>query len=345
MKAIKYHGVGNLEYAEIDRPAVVPGTVLVKIVYCGICGTDVHAYKTPGIFDWELVLGHEMVGIVEEVGAGVTNVRPGDRVAVGPPGDCGSCYQCNTGHPNVCGNAFPHTMGIGPGTQGGYAEYVLSRHPANELFLIPEGMDMEQAALFDVIGVGFHAVRRSELRLGGTAVIVGCGSIGLSVIQAARLAGARTVIAFDISKNRRELAVKAGADYAFDSSSEEDLAAAHGLLAHEGGAHVCFEAAGHPSSMALCADLCMAGGQVLVVGSDGRPYELVSAALGPRELDFKLSFTYTKEEIHMLFEMISTGKWSTEVYSLKKAPLSQGIEMVQALADGTLDVARVLLEP
>lgn len=345
MKAVKYHGPGNLEYVDIPIPEVTEGTVLVKIVYCGMCGTDIHAYKMPGIFDWELVPGHEPVGIVEKVGAGVTNVKVGDRVAIGPPGDCGECYACNTGHPNVCANAFPSTLGIGPGTQGAYAEYILSKHPQNELFLIPDGVEMEQAVLFDVIGVGFHAVRRSELQLGENAVVTGCGSIGLSVIQAAKMAGARNVIAFDMNEHRRMVALQAGADYAFDPNLKEDVEKVKKLLSHEGGAHVCFEAAGHPTSTELCANLCMSGGQVLIVGSDGRPYELVSAALGPREIDFKLSFTYTKEEIYMLFQLISTGKWKTDIYSIEKAPLSNAIEKMEQLANGKLDVARVLLMP
>ena len=185
MKAIKYHGVRNLELVDIKKPKAGPGQVLVKVVYCGMCGTDIHAYTTPGIFDWELILGHESVGIVEEVGEGVTCVKAGDRVAVGPPGDCGHCYACNTGHPNICANAFPNTLGIGPGTQGAYAEYVLSHYPENELFPIPEQMSWEQAVLFDVIGVGFHSVRRSELKIGDDVVVTGCGSIGLAAIQSA----------------------------------------------------------------------------------------------------------------------------------------------------------------
>lgn len=345
MKAVKYCGVGHLEYVDIEKPRAAAGQVLVKIVYCGICGTDVHAYRTPGIFDWELVLGHEAVGIVEEVGDGVTNVKVGDRVAVGPPGDCGDCYSCNTGHPNTCAHAFPETLGIGPGTQGAYAEYVLSKHPENELFAIPESMAMEQAVLFDVIGVGFHAVRRSDMRVGDDVVVSGCGSIGLSVIQAAKLAGAKHLIAFDVSEAGRARARAAGADYAFDPGCVSDMERAKGLLAHTNGAQVSFEAAGHPDSVAQCVDLTMANGQVMIVGSDGRAYGLVSAALGPRELDLKFSFTYTKEEIHTLFELIAAGKWSTEIYTIEKAPLSEAVGMVEKLAAGELDVARVLLEP
>ncbi len=345
MRAVKYKGVHNLELIDIDKPEAGPGQVLVKVVYCGICGTDVHAYNMPGIFDWELIPGHESVGIVEEVGEGVTCVKIGDRVAIGPPGDCGECYSCNTGHPNTCANAFPNTLGIGPGTQGAYAEYVLSKHPQNELFKLPKDMKFEQAVLFDVLGVGFHAVRRSELKVGDNVVVSGCGSIGLSIIQTAKMAGAGNLIAFDLLETKRELAKKAGADYAFDPSNEDDLKQAHDILSHTGGAQVTFEAAGHPDSVKTCVSYTMPNGQMMIVGSDGRAYEMVTAALGPMEYDFKFSFTYTKEEIYTLFELISMGKFSTDLYTLQKVQLEEAEHKIIQLSRGELDVARVLLMP
>ena len=344
MKAIKYKGVKNLELVNIDKPTAGPGQVLVKILFCGICGTDMHAYNHPGIFDWELVLGHEAVGIVEEVGEGVDCVAVGDRVAVGPPGDCGSCYSCNTGHPNTCANAFPNTLGIGPGTQGAYAEYVLSKFPQNELFKIPEGMAEEQAVLFDLLGVGFHAVRRSELKLGDTAVVFGCGSIGLSAIQSAKLAGARLVIAFDTKEATHKRAYDSGADYVFVPNAE-NMAKAKELLAHQGGAQVVFEAAGNVHALEGCIDMCMPNGQIMLIGNDGAPFGLVTAALGPMEYDLKFSFTYTKEEIHMLFEMIGSGKFKTDMFETMKAPLEDAEKMIIAQTSGEVDVARVLLVP
>lgn len=345
MRAVKYHGVHNLELIDIEKPKAGPGEVLVRVKYCGICGTDVHAYHMPGIFNWELIPGHEGVGTVEEIGDGVEGFAVGDRVAVGPPGDCGNCYSCNTGHPNTCVNAFPNTLGIGPETQGAYAEYVVSHYPQNELFRIPDEMKMEQAVLFDVLGVGFHAVRRSELRAGDNAVVTGCGSIGLSVIQTAKLAGARNIIALDFLDSKRKLALQAGADYALDPSKEEDMRKAHEILVHEGGAHVSFEAAGHPDSIKTCIECTMPNGQVMLVGSDGRPYELVTAALSPTEIDLKFSFTYTKEEIYMLFQLISAGKFPTDFYSIEKAKLEDAEKKIIQLSRGELDVARVLLTP
>lgn len=345
MKAIRYYGPRNLELLDIPVPSPGPGEVLVKIAYCGICGTDIHAYQMEGIFDWELIPGHEPVGIVAEVGAGVDCVKPGDRVAIGPPGDCGACYSCNSGNPNTCSHAFPNTMGIGPGTQGAYAQYVLSKFPQNELFLIPDGLPMEDAVLFDVLGVGFHAVRRSEMRVGDSIVVSGCGSIGLSVIQFASLAGAARLIAFDPNPIRREVAKSCGADYVFDPSCPEDMEAAKALLTQASGAQVCFEAAGHPSSIDTCVSLCMPSGQIMLIGNDGRPYSMVTSALGPHQYDFKFTFTYTKEEIAMLFDLMHSGKLNVSYYTRVKAPLEDAINKLEELSAGKLDVARVLLTP
>lgn len=345
MKAIKYHGPRNVEMVDIPKPQAGPGQVVVKIAYCGICGTDVHAYSMEGIFNWELVLGHEAVGYVDQIGEGVTHVKVGDRVAVGPPGDCGICYSCNSGNPNTCVNGFPNTLGIGPNTQGAYAEYVLSKFPNNELFVIPTEVTFEQAVLFDVLGVGFHAVRRSAMRVGDSVVVSGCGSIGLSALQTAKLAGPTHLIAFDPLESKRKLALEVGADYAFDPANEQDLAKAKELLSQANGAQVCFEAAGHPSSVQTCIDLCMPSGQVILIGNDGRPYQMVTAALGHRQLDLKFTFIYSKEEITMLFNLIRLGKIDTKPYSILKAPLEDAVNKLEAIATGKLEVARVLLMP
>ena len=345
MKAVKYKGPKDLEFVDIPRPEATPGYVLVKVGYCGICGTDIHAYQMPGIFDWELILGHEAVGYVEEVGEGIDCVKVGDRVAVGPPGDCGHCYSCNTGNPNTCVNAFPNTLGIGPGTQGAYAEYVLSKFPQNELFKIPDGVTFEQAVLFDVLGVGLHAVRRSDMRVGDNIVVSGSGSIGLAVIQAIKLAGANTLVVFDPLESKRKIALEVGADYAFDPGNKEDVEKVKSMFSHANGAQVCFEAAGYPDSIQTCIDLCMPNGQVMLIGNDSRPYQMITAPLGVQQFDLKFSFTYTKEEITMLFNLISNGKIDTSPYTLEKAPLDQAIQKLDDLASGKLEVARVLLMP
>lgn len=345
MKAIKYYGTRNMKMEEIVKPVPDKNQALVKVVYCGICGTDIHAYSHEGFMDWEMVMGHETVGIVEAIGSDVTCVKVGDRVAVGPPGDCGNCYACNTGHPNICSHAFPNTKGIGPNTQGAFAEYVLAQNPQAELYPIPDALSFESAALFDVMGVGIHAVRASTMHVGDNVVVSGCGSIGLSVIQFANLAGARNLIAFDLNEERRRQAKAAGADYTLDPTNETDCALAQSLLASTGGAQVTFEAAGAAGSVSSCINYTMPGGQVMLIGTDSNPYPLVTAALNPMEYDLKLSFTYTKEEIKMLFDFLSSGKLTTDIYTIQKAPLAEAINKMEQLTSGKLNISRVLLMP
>ena len=345
MKAVKYHGPRNLELIETAIPSPGIGEVLIKIEYCGICGTDIHAYQMEGIFDWELIPGHEGVGIVAQIGEGVDCVSVGDRVAIGPPGDCGDCYSCNTGNPNTCPDAFPNTLGIGPDTKGAFAQYVLSKYPKNELFKIPDEVSLDDAALFDILGVGFHSVRRSNMRVGDSAVVSGCGAIGLSVIQAARLAGAYPIVAFATKAAKRELALACGADYAFDPARAEDISEAKSLLKRTDGAQVCYEAAGSPGSIGTCLELCMPSGQIMMIGTDGRPFPLVTGAVGPRQIDMNFSFTYTKEEIIKVFDLIRSGRLDVSPYTRVKVALEDAVSALEDLATRKLDVARVLLTP
>ena len=117
------------------------------------------------------------------------------------------------------------------------------------------------------------------------------------------------------------------------------------LFRSEGGAHVCYEAAGNVHALYSCFDLCMANGQIISIGSDGNPAELRTSKLGPMEYDLKFSFTYTKEEIYQLFEMICSGQFRLDMFTLHKAPLEEAEQMIIRQAEGELDVARVLLMP
>ena len=138
MKAALYKGPGDVELIDKPKPTAGPGEAVVKVEYCGICGTDVHSYMHAGIISPPTIFGHETVGVVSEVGAGVTNVKVGDRVAVGPPGNCGECFNCLAGRSNICIHGFPRTTGFSPYTDGGYAEYVLARNAAKMCIPLPE---------------------------------------------------------------------------------------------------------------------------------------------------------------------------------------------------------------
>ena len=164
-------------------PHAGPGQMVVKIDYCGVCGTDMEAYRYE-IVKPVIVLGHENVGTVYQVGEGVTRFRVGDKVLCGPPSYCKeSCSACRSGRPNICAHGFGRTNGIG-GPDGGFAEYMLVGDVEHTMIVpIPEGVDPKDAVLFDVICVSLHALRRSNFKFGDTVAVSGTGPIGLAAIQ------------------------------------------------------------------------------------------------------------------------------------------------------------------
>ncbi|MCJ7654964.1 MAG: alcohol dehydrogenase catalytic domain-containing protein, partial [Dehalococcoidia bacterium] len=149
MKVALYEGPKKITLQQRPDPKAGPGEVIVKINYVGICGTDLHAYMhgIPGI-PAGIVLGHENVGTVAEVGAGVAGWKAGDRVIAGPPGPCGECYYCRHGRSNICIHGFERTNGLS--RDGGMAEYMVVKDPANMLYKIPDNVSFEDAVLFDI---------------------------------------------------------------------------------------------------------------------------------------------------------------------------------------------------
>lgn len=250
MKAAMWYGQKDIQVKEIPVPEVTPGTVKIKVEYCGICGSDLHEYLAGPIFipvdqphpvskgKAPIVMGHEFAGEVVEVGEGVTDLKQGDRVCIEPIYHCGECPSCKRGHYNVCEKLG--FLGLSGGS-GGFAEY--SVVPAKFAHKIPDQMTWEQAALVEPTAVAVHAVRQSDLNIGDTVAVFGTGPIGLLVIQAAKAAGASTIIAVEVSKERQEFAKNVGADYVInplESDPVEEIRALTGGL----GVDVTFEVAG-----------------------------------------------------------------------------------------------------
>ena len=250
MKVAVYEGVRSIRLQERPKPKAAPGEVIVKIKYCGICGTDVHAYLHEGLLQPGLVLGHENVGTIEEIGEGVEGWKLGERVIAGPPGLCGECYYCKHGYPSLCETGFIRTNGLAPGHDGGMAEYMRVREPKTILYRIPDGVSFEDAVLLDTIAVGLHGILQSKFQPGDNVVVVGAGAIGLGTIQWLKLSGARHITVLQPSPKKRELALKFGADLALNPLEEGDALQEKIKDLYGGiGADIVFECATHPSRL------------------------------------------------------------------------------------------------
>ena len=227
MRAAVVHSKGDLRLENVPVPDVPRGSIRVRVVACGLCGTDKRIYRVGDYrASYPVIVGHEIAGVVDAVAPGVTSVREGDRVCVAPGHGCGECRMCQTGHPNVCTRPFPS---LGYRVNGGFADYLAV--PENIFRLgfvnpIPEELTFDQASMSEIIACCLNAQRNAPVCAGDVVLIMGAGPAGIIHSQLARLNGARTVIITQRSPERLQMASAAFPVDRVVASLTEDLEAA-----------------------------------------------------------------------------------------------------------------------
>jgi len=216
----RYYGIEDIRTEDLPKPECVPGKVLVRVSYAGICGSDLHIFKK-GMFVVTVpqTMGHEFCGIVEEVGDGVQGFKAGDHVIADPRVTCGKCQWCQEGAYNLC----PELSFIGEICPGSFAEYILI--DAEKLFLVPPELDMRRAALVEPMAVALHVIDQGTITEKDSVGVIGVGPIGLLTIVAARGAGVENITAVDISPARLEIAKKVGASTILNAVPEDSTKA------------------------------------------------------------------------------------------------------------------------
>jgi threonine 3-dehydrogenase len=339
MKAIiKPDRAPGLQLADVAEPEIGPTDVLIRVLRAGICGTDLHIHR------WErwsqkrilppLVLGHEFMGVVEEIGDLVDNVGIGDRVSAESHVVCGHCGLCRTGNGHVCRN----TSIIGVDRNGAFAELVSV--PAKNLIPLPDSSADDHAAVFDPLGNAFHTVLRNDVTA-RNVVIIGCGPIGLFAVGIARAAAAAKVIAIEPLPQRLELAKAMGAHLLLqpgDGVIEEVLEATEGY-----GAEVVCEMSGHPDGIRTAMRVARNGGNVQLLGL---PKDEVSLDLA-HDVIFKGLQVYGVvgrrlfETWHQMRDFLDAGLLDIEPVITHRVPLEDFEDALDAMEDGT--AAKVVL--
>jgi len=274
----KVHEPLTIESVDIDKPW--GREVLVRTAATGVCHSDLHVVDGLGRFplDRPYVLGHEGAGVVEAVGAEVTTLRPGDHVVACLSGFCGSCAQCLAGHPNLCvggvvtraesahprlsqkGQALRQFIGI-----SSYAERMLLHE--NSVVKIDSDLPLDRAALVGcgvLTGVG-AALRTSGLEAGQTVAVFGCGGVGLSIVQGARIGGARQIIGVDVFESKLEMAKRVGATHVVNSAKDDPVNAVRALTGGAGVDHA-FEAVGNATLVRQAIESLAIRGTATIVG-------------------------------------------------------------------------------
>ncbi|MGQ9910559.1 MAG: zinc-dependent alcohol dehydrogenase [Candidatus Flexifilum sp.] len=269
MLAARLHAARDLRVETVPPPPPPgPEYVTIRVSAVGVCGSDLHTYLDGRIGDTTvaqpLILGHEFAGVVEAVGAEARDgldqpLHVGQRVAVDPASPCWRCEFCEAGHPNLCRRL--HFCGLFP-DDGALCERM--NVAARSCFPVPDAITDAGAALLEPLGVAIHAVDLGKIRIGRSAVVIGCGPIGLLIIRLLKLAGADPIFAFDQHPWRVAKALAWGADAAF--TVESDPVSRISQLTGGRGADVVFEAAWADHTIAQAAEMARLGGRVVLVG-------------------------------------------------------------------------------
>lgn len=257
MRAAIMNAPHDMSIGSWQTPTVGAGEVLVSVAAAGVCAGDMYFYlgKNP-YATYPQICGHEIAGVVAEVGKDVTGLEPGMAVVVEPFLGCGRCYPCRVGKPNCCQNLEI----IGVHRPGGFADLVVA--PVTHVHRVPPELDLFQASFAEPVAIGVQAVRRGEVQAGEDVLILGCGPIGLALIEVVKALGA-TPLATDVLPERLATAQQFGAETlpADDQLLERVIARTNGE-----GMPVVIEATGNPRAMEQTVDLVAAGGRIVIVG-------------------------------------------------------------------------------
>lgn len=325
MKAAVFYGKEDLRVEERELPQLKQDEVLVRVHACGICGTDVHIFsgdegaaKTPA----GTVLGHEFAGEIVEVGDAVTGVSVGDRVCIDPNKLCNECYYCKSGVGHFCESM----IGIGTTVDGGFAEYCVV--PATQVYCFPKELSYEAVAMTEPVSCCLHGIDLCDIRPGSTVAVIGCGMIGLLMLQLARLCGASTLIAIEPIAQKREMAFGLGADYALNPMEDDFM---EQLSQVTDRIETVIECVGRTNTVEMAIEIAGNASTVMLFGLTAPEDEVAVKpfALFKKEITLKTSYInpYT---FSRALDLISSGKVDVSSMIYAKCPLE---ELPEILAD------------
>lgn len=307
MRAAILEDAGKIVVKDVPKPSPREEEVLVKVKYCGICGSDLHAYKT-GMYGLGLIMGHEFSGDIVELGSNVKGWDIGDKV-IKKPDSCGECYYCRRGLTNLCEKGVEYGLGIF--SNGAYAEYVVV--PTSGLYKLPEELTYEQGTMVDPLSTPVRAVRFSKMKLADTALVIGAGPLGLLTLQCAKLAGAGAVYVTEKAKKRMELAKKLGADEVLNPD-EVDIRSRILAVTDNRGADVVFECVGVPGTILNAIGTVRNAGKILIEGIFDEDVETRFLDIVLNEIEIRGVFAYDEQDYGCAVELIR--KKSVDVDSL-----------------------------
>jgi threonine dehydrogenase-like Zn-dependent dehydrogenase len=348
MKANVFRRIDEFGIEEVERPRAAPGEAIVRVTLTTICGTDLHIVRGEYPVDSGRIIGHEPVGVIEELGAGVNGYAVGDRVLVGAITPCGQCYGCLAGHLSQCGQGEGYrALGgwrLGNTMNGSQAEYVrIPSAQANLAKIPPELKDEQVVLLSDIASTGISGAESGGVRIGDAVVVFAQGPIGLCATAGAKLMGASLIIGVDGDETRLRHARRMGADVVLDYRQQDVVAEVRRLTG--GGADVAIEALGSQQTFESALRCLRPGGTLSSLGVySGKlelPYDAFAAGLGDHRVVTTLC-PGGKERMRRLMELVRGGRLDLTpllTHSFSLADIAEAYALFGDRRDGVIKVA------
>lgn len=343
MKALVLEEYNKLVYKDVPMPAIKDDEVLVKVMACGICGSDVHGLDgSTGRRIPPIIMGHEASGIISETGPAVKKWQTGDRVTfdstVYPLND----WYTLRGSYNLSNDR--EVIGVSPGPyrrNGAFAEYLAV--PQHILYKIADNVSFEHAAVVEAAAVAMHGINISGKEPGDTCVVAGTGTIGLFIIKLLKIFGTSKIIAIDINPDALKAASHAGADIALPAG-EKDLKERVISICNGRGADVAFEAAGKNETVNLAIDMVRRGGKVVLIGNSSPKVDIPLQKVVTGELKL-LGSCAIRGEYELILGLMKDGRLPVDDQILAVAPLADGAEWFRKLYNKETAPGKVILIP
>jgi threonine dehydrogenase-like Zn-dependent dehydrogenase len=351
MRATVFHGPNDIRVDEVLRPHAGVGEAVVRVTTTTICGTDIHIVKGEYPVRPGLIVGHEPVGVIDEIGPGVTGFQAGQRVLVPAITPCGQCRACLSGHLSQCGHGegFEAIGGwrFGNTIDGAQAEYILVPSAQANLTLIPDGVSDEQVVLLsDIASTGFAGAESGNVRIGDAVVVFALGPIGLCAVAGTRLMGASLIIGVDSDPVRLEMARRMGADVTLDFTQVDVVAEVKRLTG--GGADVTIEALGTQGTFENALRCLRPGGTLSSLGVySGKlemPYDAFAAGLGGHRIVTSLC-PGGKERMRRLIATVESGRFDPLPLITHRFALDDIVEAYDLFSDRREGVLKVAIRP
>ena len=344
MKALVLEEYKKFVYKDVPTPVPGEGEVLVRVKACAVCGSDVHGMDgSTGRRRPPIIMGHEAAGVIESIGPGVREFKPGDRVTFDSTIYCNHCDMCSAGHVNLC--ASRRVLGVSCEDyrlDGAFAEYVAV--PEYVLYRLPDSVSFQQAAMVEPLAIAYHAVRRTPVTPGACAVILGVGTIGMLTLQVVRAMGAETVIAVDIDDEKLAIALTKDATAVVNSKDADVVRQILELTPGGSGADLAYDATGITQTVEICLRSLALNGKAVLIGNLAQ------------KIDFPLQWVVTRQislfgscasagEYKECLRLIEEGKVDVDALISKVVPLSEGNEWINRVYEREPGLNKIVLLP